>query len=159
MTGGNWQSVTHRNGVILVGHLRLPVEVATKMMSRSGQLAVFLAVLPCKHHIPKKVVWIPKKPGLNEESYWVYCKEQSIAKDLALAFRQGGGADVGLIDGKDSDFPTKSIKQFILQGSPRHWETHQVDKFLKDQDWSDIQILARRRGSRDQGDPQWIFKG
>lgn len=100
MTGGNWQSVTHRNGVILVGHLRLPVEVATKMMSRSGQLAVFLAVLPCKHHIPKKVVWIPKKPGLNEGSYWVYCKEQSIAKDLALAFRQGGGADVGLIDGK-----------------------------------------------------------
>eukprot|EP00435_Cladocopium_sp_Y103_P072435 s132_g40.t1 len=159
LTGGNWQSVQHKKGPMLVGHLRLPLDVATAVTAFSGQKAIFLGILPCKHFDPKKVVWIPRKAELNEESYFSYCKEQSIGKKLPLAFRQGGGSDLGLVGGNAMDFPTNTSKQFILQGTPKHWETHYVVKLLNDQKWSQVEVLTRRRGHHGQNGPQWVFKG
>eukprot|EP00435_Cladocopium_sp_Y103_P046793 s1103_g13.t1 len=86
-TGGNWQAVQHKKGVILIGHLRFPQELATKILSCSGQQAVFLSILPSKHHEPKQVVWLPRKQGLSDESYLNVCRESSLQKKLPLAFR------------------------------------------------------------------------
>ena len=62
LTGGQWQVATHHHGKILLGHIKVikvPQEVADKIIPLSGRQAVYAAVID-KAEARKTVTWLPK---------------------------------------------------------------------------------------------------
>lgn len=94
---------------------------------------------------------------MDHESYFNLCCEQSRIKGKVLALRQGGGHDLGLVDGTPSDFPDIRPRRFLLFGAPRHWDDADVSLFLENQNWSKLEVLSRRQRGRGVG-PEWLFK-
>ena len=136
LTGGNWQTASHKRGSLLVGHLRAPLDTAKKLLAISGAKAIFLSILANKQHQPEKVVWVPKKHEWTDEVYLQYCCERAKLKRLSVAMRQGGGNDLGLIGGDTKDPPSSNPRHFILHGAPRHWDHTEVQDFLHSQQWT-----------------------
>lgn len=158
LTGGNWQTASHKRGSLLVGHLRMPLDTAKKLLAFSGAKAIFLSILANKQHQPEKVVWVPKKHEWTDEVYLQYCCEQAKLKRLSVAMRQGGGNDLGLIGGDTKDFPSSNPRHFNLHGAPRHWDHTEVQDFLHSQQWTNTDILTRRSSRNGSRQPEWLFK-
>ena len=67
-TGGNWQKLDHPKGLLLVAHLRVSTDAATKVCSQSGKRALFATVVS-KSDRPA-VTWIPRPKDTEDNAHF-----------------------------------------------------------------------------------------
>lgn len=157
LTGGHWQKVTHSaGGPCLIGHLRVSVELAEKFVRNSGKRAIHTLVFD-KTKAQPPVVWIPRPEKADDEKYFRYVAAQSADKKCPIAFRQGGGRDLGLVGANQEDFPQPDSKaHWVLHEVPKSWAQDDVSEFLADQGWGGAQVLARKKGRSKGARPSWV---
>ena len=152
LTGGSWQQIQHKHGMFLVAHLRVSFEVADRLVQVSGVRGLFIAVLPSADKERTKVTWVNKKPDMNSETYYHFVKQLAEEKKVPIALRQGGGSDLGLVGIKEGEIqnPNKPT-HWIMKGTPRHWRQEDVEAFLLQENWKEVENCGRRQ-------KKWCFK-
>ena len=142
----------------LTAHLRVPKDIACRMTSLSGKEGLFATHVPTKDFPQDPVAWVPRRQEMSPEDYFKFVKGLSESKGFRLAIRQGGHADLGLVNGKQSDFPREGARIWCLRSVPRHWQKEDVEVFLQTAKWQSIEIQKRQKGRGKGVEPEWIFK-
>ena len=157
LTGGHWQRTTQRQGQVLVGHIRVHGSLAEKLAQHSGHRGVMcLQLLSSVGRL--EVAWLPREKGFTDEDYWMYAQSCSMRRQLPIAFRQGGGSDLGLAGADPAEFMERKPQVWCLYDSPKAWVPEDVLSFLDEQGWLQTEILHRRRGPKKGSNPTWVFK-
>jgi hypothetical protein len=152
LTGGRWEMVTHPHGKILIGHLKVPIALAQRICNVSGHRSIFATALT-KDTKPS-VAWLPKHKNTSTEAYLRASMERAKAEKCALALRQGGSNNLGLIGGDPSKFAPSLRKSWEIFGTPKHWAHRDVQLFLENEGWKDLAVRSRIRR---RGQSLWVF--
>lgn len=158
LTGGRWERVIHKHGSFLIAHLRVSKDLASRIISHSGTDGLFATQVPSRDFPQDPVAWVPRKQAMSGEDYFKFVQGLSKSKGLPLAIRQGGQADLGLINGKQSDFPREGTRLWCIRSVPRHWQREDVENFLHAVSWQSIEIQKRQKGRGKGAGPEWVFK-
>ena len=158
LTGGRWERAVYKHGSFLIAHLRISKDLASRMISHSGTDGLFATMVPSSGFPQDPVAWIPRKQAMSPEDYFKFVQGLSKSKGLPIAIRQGGQADLGLINGKQSDFPREGTRLWCIRSVPRHWQREDVEQFLHTVSWQSIEIQKRQKGRGKGAGPEWVFK-
>ena len=88
----------------------------------------------------------------------MYAQSYSVRRQLPLAFRQGGGSDLGLVGADPAEFMERKPQVWCSFASPKAWVPEDLLSFLTEQGWTQTEILHRRRGPKKGSNPTWVFK-
>ena len=160
LTGGRWQRVSFKSGSTLVGYIRVPDSLYLKLRALSGNRGVFCSPAG-KDRESTQVAWLPKEAGFSTEDYHMYALAQAQHSKLPLAYRQGGGANLGLIGAEPLDFSPPKATVWWVYDTPRSWLQEDLEDFLSEQQWRQTKVLSRRRlGSRKKASSShvWVVK-
>ena len=90
LTGGHWQTVQDGAGTVLVGYLRVPMDLAERAVAASGKRGLFASIV-AKNGQRDKIKWLQRDRSSCHEDFFRYCLAQAEAQNKPLVFRQGGG--------------------------------------------------------------------
>ena len=94
LTGGTWERLTHKHSSVLVGHLRMPCDIAEKLEKISGHRGLFACRL---QKSPQPLVaWAKKEKDEDDDTYFRRVQGLAAAQKKPMAFRQEGGSDLSL---------------------------------------------------------------
>lgn len=158
LTGGHWQLIQHKHGCFRIAHLRISRELAEKAVEQSGHDGYFASILATKDTPLAPVVWVPRQPGMDCETYFKLASSLAQKQGKPLAIRQGGYNDLGIINGSREELPKSGPKVWCLRNAPRHWQEQHVREFLEAELWQNIEIKARRRSWTKGNPPDWVFR-
>ena len=157
LTGGGWHRQTHKQGCTLTGHLRVPQSLADKLVQCSAKRGLFVSVQsPGTPKLP--VAWLPKDKGMSSEDYLLYVQAEATRRKLPIALRQGGGNDLGLIGADQLEYSAPRAGTWCLFDTPKSWLQEDIQDFMKETGWRQIQIITRRRGSKKSGGHVWVVR-
>ena len=127
-------------------------------IAHSGHRGIFLtSVVPAE--MRPNVAWLPKEKELSHEHYLLYVQAQAQRRKASVAYRQGGGADLGLVGVDPLEYSAPKPVVWKLFDTPRSWLQEDVKDFLAEQSWRQIQIITRKKlGSRRNSAHVWIVK-
>ena len=143
LTGGTWERLTHKQSSVLVGHLRMPCDVAEKLEKISGHRGLFACRL--QKSPQQAVAWAKKVKDEDDETYFRRVQGLASAQKKPMAFRQGGGSDLGVCGGVHEAETKPKIRTWVLHWAPDTWTQVQVEEFLKAQGWTDVTMQTRRK--------------
>ena len=153
LCGGNWQSVQHKHGLFIIGHVKVPLELANKTVALSGKRALFFTKV--EKETKALVSWLRKSKDESDEEYLQRAQAQAVSKKLPLVLRQGGNSDLGVAGVSAAEVKSNHPRHFEVYGCPRYWTQDEVTVFLQKTGWKDPEIKAKvRRGF----EHAWIFK-
>ena len=152
LTGGNWQKLAHPKGQLLVAHLRLSQDLAKRICDLSGTRGLFATLVTKDSRQP--VSWLQRGQNKDNSLYYRDAVAEAQKHHVPLAFRQGGGNDLGLVGIDPSEQRKLRPRQWDVFGTPSHWfETDLLD-LLQTQGWKDIHIKTKVRR---QGQGVWLL--
>ena len=120
LTGGQWQVATHHHGKILLGHIKVikvPQEVADKIIPLSGRQAVYAAVID-KAEARKTVTWLPKARQ-STEGYFRQSLAQAQKHKVLWVMRQGGASNLGLPGVAQAPVLSNQVRSWQLWGGTK----------------------------------------
>jgi len=144
LAGGNWDMKCFKHGRLIIGHLRVPLNIAEAIQKGSGKRAIVTCILPDKKTQKQPVTWISKNEDVRGEAYLRYFQELSAAKGKPLALRQGESADIGMVAASADDIPCPvRPKTYCLRGARRHWMQTETELFLAQELWTQLETVGR----------------
>ena len=119
---------------MLVAHLRVPEQVATKSPISVESELYFPLSWP---RIVAPVDWIPRVRHQTDVEYFRAASVEASKKGVPLVFRQGGSSDLGLsgIDPRTSQWNRQRTCE--LFGAPSIWNQETVAQFLQSEGWKE----------------------
>ena len=157
LTGGTWAWKTVGSHDQLIGHLRVHPDLAKDLTAQSGTKGIFVTETQV-HQRAEKIRWISrnKENGIPDdpEVYFAAAMEFAKKRNQGLKFRVGGGNDLGVIAGKNETWETQAITA-AATGIPLAWEATDLQGFMQEQGWTQLDVLTRRRQGRH---AKWIFR-
>ena len=92
---------------------------------------------------------------MSSEDYFKHAVAKGQEASAALALRQGGQSDLGLVGADPDKFGSKAPRNFELYGAPRYWSFDEVAVFLQKTQWKQVEVRAKfRRGPEN----VWLFR-
>ena len=143
-TGGSWEKIPHTKGALLVAHVRVPEDLATKVCDLSGKRGLFATTL-CPKHDHKPVRWITKEKEQSDEEYFRTACAQAQTEKVGVALRQQGPHHLGLIGLTNHTSPMAKRRAWEIYGAPSHWYQEHITEFLSSEGWKDIQVRKKLR--------------
>ena len=153
LTGGNWQKLAHPKGQLLVGHLRLPETMAEKICGFSGTRGLFATRVT--KGLREPVSWLQRGPDKDDAVYFRSAVNDAQKHGVALALRQGGGNDLGLVGIDPSEQRKSRPRSWDVFGTPFHWYETDLITFLQNEGWKNIHIKTKVRR---QGQGIWLIE-
>ena len=139
----------------LVGHLKLPQDVAIKCEQLSGQRGIFCTQTPVQHK-DESIWWQTRMEGEDNDNY--HRRVLAFAKERrqGVKYRSGGGKDLGIRRLPSDQVHTTQTLVSIL-GIPTDWDCQDLSSFLVAQKWTDLEILQKKPLNRHC--VRWVVKG
>ena len=151
LCGGNWQDVQHKHSRFVIGHLRLPNDLAEKSVSVSGKRGLFFTIVG--KETKASVGWLLRSKDTTAEEYYKTAIAQATETALPLVLRQGGQSDLGIAGVTVSEL--NHPRHFEVFGAPNYWGAEEIQVFLGKTQWKQAEVIARVRRGRDRA---WLFK-
>lgn len=142
LTGGNWQKLDHPRGPLLVGHVRVPEQFAQKVCALSGKRGLFATIVNSNR---QPVAWCPKAKEVDDHTYFRAACAEALRRGVALAFRQGGQSDIGLVGVDPKETRSSKRTAWELFGAPTHWHQQAIESFLTSEGWTEVAAKTKRR--------------
>ena len=132
----------------VVGFVKIPTKDVHLITQGSGLKGVFWKLLGDKAQKPVK--WIPNPEKLKAHAYYAMAKRQAEAQHVGLAFRSGGGANLGLVGVANVTEGGETVKRrWVAKGVPADWAPAQLLTLLESEMWrviSGIQPPSHPKG-------------
>ena len=131
----------------LVGHLRLPPNIADQLISKSGRNGILVTRAGVAGAAqPNAMLWLKKEENEDSECYYRRALATATSRSQSLKIRAGGGSDLGVLRLETDCIPEGPI--VVEAQTPRAWEQEDVAAFLSDQGWQELRVFHRRKRSR-----------
>lgn len=141
-TGGSWQWNTVQRHHTLVGHMRLAPQVALALEAYSGRRGIFVTATGVTKR-SEQVKWLRRADNADCDSHLRHCLFEAETRKQNLKFRMGGGCDLGILYLPNENVDVRPV-HVLVQGIPSAWESTDLENFLAEQGWSQVQPLSRR---------------
>ncbi|CAE7256390.1 CACNA1B [Symbiodinium sp. CCMP2592] len=139
LTGGTWETLHLPRGSCLSGHVRVPLALGRKAASLSGKRGLF-STLVSKGETKSPVAWMPLDQDVDDEQYF----------RVASASAEAQGWDVLSF--------CASPNVLILEWSEGNASKEDVAEFFESANWTEVEVLARRRSWSKNNTPEWVVK-
>ena len=137
-------------------HIRVAGSLADRVVANSGHRGI-IAVKLGPQASKSKVAWSREE---SDAEYLVRTQSLACEQKLPLAFRQGGGHDLGLVGGDPGTFQrSPAVSAWQVFDVPRWWTQDDLLHFFEDVKWSKVEVLSRKRSQGKNGVPVWTIKG
>jgi hypothetical protein len=122
-----------------------------KLLKLSGQSGLFMT-----HVLPKPPddfvpFWVGRHDKESDETYLRRVLALKQTRDQPVIFRFGPNDNLGF-QKRTTDMNPIKVRSHTVQGVPRSWGEDDMKLFLKEQQWSEVANLTRRRQN-------WTFMG
>ena len=101
-----------------------------ELMQKSGQYGIFTTFLSRDVVKKDEVTWLPREADEENATYHARVQKRAEEAKVAMVYRRGGGADLG-IKVKDGE----AFKAFAIWGVGPQMGPQQLEKILKEQGW------------------------
>ena len=155
ITGGPWWSETVKQNKFLHTVVKVPSDMAEKIVQSSGYNGVFACKLG-EERSTKKVHWHKREPQESHESYLRRMLNLSQARKEGLKLRKTGPCDLGLLCTNEDEAEAPKHNHWISTGYPIAWQTEEVLAFLEEQGWSECSIISRKHNRRPALPTWWV---
>ena len=145
LMGGSSKCKQGKKSDQLVGHLKLPQDVAIKCEQLSGQRGIFCP-FGGKHE------WKAKIMIIIVDEFWLLLRNVGRESIIEVA----GGKDLGIRRLPSDQVHTTQTLVPIL-GIPTDWDCQDLNSFLVAQKWTDLEILQKKPLNRHC--VRWVVKG
>ena len=140
-----------------------PEMVISELASKAGVQAAISGhrgLFVCRLQKPPQqvVAWIKKGKDEDDETYFRRVQGLASAQKKPMAFRQGGGSDLGVCGGAREAETKPKIRTWVLHWAPDAWTQVRVEEFLKAPGWTDVTTLTRRKAWKRREPHQWVFR-
>ena len=139
-----WNENTHKNfkgdtEIFLTGYIKVEQKHLDACLKLSGRHAVFVERLAKEQACRPNVAWYDRGQKTFAE-YFAWLRDESKSKSCPLAFRVGGGNNLGLRVQKLQDARTLGV--WRVSGVPEEWTAEELNQVLVKADWKDIEVIA-----------------
>ena len=147
LLGGQWHWITTKNMHHLVGHLRLPPNIADQLISKSGRNGILVTRAGVAGAAqPNAMLWLKKEENEDSECYYRRALATATSRNQSLKIRAGGGSDLGVLRLETDCIPEGPI--VVEAQTPRTWEQEDVATFFSDQGWQELRVFHRQKRNR-----------
>ena len=155
LMGGSWKWEQGKKSDQLVGHLKLPQEVATKCEKLSGQRGIFCTQTPVPYR-DETISWQARMENEDNDNYHRRILALARERRQGVKYRSGGGKDLGVKRLPSDQIQTRQTLVSIL-GVPPDWDCQDLSSFLEAQKWTDLEIIQKKPLNR--RCVRWLVKG
>ena len=150
-TGGNW-SQENRSGITqVIGFLKIKPSLANHLVANSGKFGLFASKIGEPRVTQARPFWVNRHENEPSQSYHQRVLQLQGIRSQPILYRFGKGHCLGFPRKADDQDPQK-IKHVTISGVPRAWNPDDVQAFLADNGWKDLES-SHKKGKI------WFFKG
>lgn len=141
LLGGQWITRNQGQNSQLIGYVKVREEWLKKLLPHSGCQGIFLSKVHDRSG--GKPWWIPKDPNESRDSYFARVAKLKQSRLQPMIWRNGGSSDLGF-EARASDVAQNHARTFSLKGTPRTWDSFDLQEFLTGQGWGDISVSSKK---------------
>eukprot|EP00435_Cladocopium_sp_Y103_P014984 s1264_g3.t1 len=113
------------------GLANLPKDRSQKLLQQSGKGGVFWSKLAQNTTTRPDVTWIQPEENEPDLQYFARVQKLADAAGVPMAFRKGGGADLGMQKHNDEEI----YRSFAIWGAPGHFGPEAISELLSAEGW------------------------
>ena len=150
-TGGNWTQETRAGITQVIGFLKIKPSLANHLVTNSGKYGLFASKIGEPRVTQPRPFWVNRHENEPPQSYHQRVLQLQGTRSQPILYRFGKGHCLGF-PRKDDDQDLQKIKFITVSGIPRAWTPDDVQAFLGDNEWKNLESSHKK-------DKIWFVKG